>query len=113
MGSTEQAGGMTVEEFARLVQDQVQADLRERFPDSPHMWEHEVVQVIPGPVYTKVDVGPPHNMGGRYMVENATGVIYGIKGYGRVHKGHRYGTLATVHDWYWGGYRAGTRKGGS
>ena len=32
------------------------------------------------------------------MIENATGVIYGIKGYGRVHTGHRYGTLDTVDD---------------
>jgi hypothetical protein len=59
------------------------------------MWE-EITQVVPGRVYTKVDVGPAHNMSGRYMIENATGVIYGIKGYGRVDKRHRYGTLATA-----------------
>jgi hypothetical protein len=38
------------------------------------------------------------------MIENATGVIYGIKGYGRVHKGHRYGTLDTAGQWFWGNY---------
>lgn len=84
---------MTIEEFARQVQDETQAELRRRFPESPWMWESEVTQVVPGRVYTKVDVGPPHNMSGRYMVDNQTGVIYGIKGYGRVDKRHRYGTL--------------------
>ncbi len=96
---------MTIEEFARLVQDQVQAGLKARFPDSPHMWESEITRVRPGSVYTKVDVGPPHNMSGRYMIENVTGCIFGIKGYGRVHKQHRYGTLDTAGDWHWGGYR--------
>lgn len=97
---------MNVNEFAKLVQDQVQADLKLRFPDSPHMWDHSVTQVRPGNVYTKVDVGPPHNMSGRYMVENSTGIIYGIKGYGKVHKGHRYGTLDTVGEYEWGTYYA-------
>ena len=72
------------------------------------MWGYYVVQVKPGPKYTKVDVGPAHNMSGKYMIENATGVIFGIKGYGVVHKGHRYGTLATADQWYWGEY--GPRK---
>ena len=99
----------TIDEFAQLMQDQVHAELKRRFPDSPHMWESEVTRVVPGPVYTKVDVGAPHNMSGRYMIENATGGIYGIKGYGRVHKGHRYGTLATVGEWFWGGYSAQRR----
>jgi len=94
---------MTVEEFAQLVLAQTKARLKADYPDSPqHEWE--TVQVVPGPVYTKVDIGPAHNMSGKYMIENSTGIIYGIKGYGRVHKGHRYGTLATVNDWYWGGY---------
>jgi hypothetical protein len=97
---------MDVEQFAQLIQEQIQAELRRRFPDSPHMWESEITQVRPGNVYTKVDVGPPHNMSGRYMIDNETGEIYGIKGYGKVHKGHRYGTLDTAGDWYWGGYRA-------
>lgn len=96
---------MTVDEFAAMMQEQVQADLKRRYPDSPHVWE-SVTEVVPGPVYTKVNVGPPHNMSGRYMIDNATGVIYGIKGYGHVHKGYTYGTLDTVTDWYWGGYRA-------
>ncbi len=92
---------MTVEEFAALVQEQTRAELKRRFPDSPHMWD-ETVEVRPGPKYTKVDVGTS----GKYMVANATGAIYGIKGYGVAHKGYVYGTLDTVDAWYWGGYVA-------
>lgn len=96
----------TVEEFAAKVQDEQRADMRRRFPDSPHMWDSEITQVKSGPKYTKVDVGPAHNMSGKYMIENSTGIIYGIKGYGVVHKGHCYGTLDTVDEYYWGGYTA-------
>jgi hypothetical protein len=92
-----------VERFAAMVLQQRQERLRTSYPDSPQ-WEWERVSVKPGPVYTKVDVGPEHNMSGKYMIENATGIIYGIKGYGRVHKGHRYGTLGTIGRWHWGGY---------
>jgi hypothetical protein len=94
---------MTVEQFAAIVQKQRQAEVKQRYPDSPHMW-NEVTQVKPGKVYTKVDVGPEHNMSGKYMIEHATGIIYGIKGYGKVHESHRYGTLDTVDEWWWGGY---------
>ena len=94
---------MNVEQFAQVVLEQTQARLKAAYPDSPQ-WEWEVVQVKPGKVYTKVDIGPRGNISGKYMVENSTGEIFGIKGYGRVHKGHRYGTLATVGEFYWGGY---------
>lgn len=53
-----------------------------------------------GAKYAKVDIGSS----GRFMVEILTGNIYGIKGYGQVHKGHQYGTLDTINDWFWGGY---------
>lgn len=63
------------------------------------------VSVKPGKKYTKVDVGTS----GRYMVENDTGEIYGIKGYGVIHRGHHFGNLDTIAEWNWGGYVA-TRK---
>jgi hypothetical protein len=101
---------MTVEEFAQIVLAQTKARLLAAYPNSPqHEWE--TVNVVPGPKYTKVDIGPEGNRSGKYMVDNATGVIYGIKGYGRVHKGHVYGTLDTVNDWYWGGYVGELIKG--
>jgi len=53
-----------------------------------------------GRVWTRVDVGCT----GKLMV-NMAGEIYGIREYGKVHKGHAYGTLWTLDDWDWGGYR--------
>jgi hypothetical protein len=103
MGASEEDGKMTIEEFAAEALAQQKAVIRARYSD----WQAdaEQVQVIPGRVYTKIDFGTKAGgFSGRYMVENATGVIYGIKGYGKVHKGHRYGTLATVDDWFWGEY---------
>ena len=54
----------------------------------------------PGTKFTKVDVGTS----GKFMVENSTGNIYGIKGYGVIHKGHFYGTLDTTAEYSWGKY---------
>jgi hypothetical protein len=58
------------------------------------------VKVKPGKKFTKVDVGTS----GKFMVENSTGNIYGIKGYGVIHKGHFYGTLDTTAEYSWGKY---------
>ena len=58
--------------------------------------------IKPGKKYTKVDVGNS----GKYMVVNDTGEIFGIKAYGVIHRGHQYGTLDTVDNWYWGRYQA-------
>lgn len=52
--------------------------------------------------YARVDIGTS----GRYMVVNETGEIFGIKGYGVIHRGHKFGTLDTLGEWFWGGYRA-------
>jgi hypothetical protein len=54
----------------------------------------------PGKKFVKVNIGTS----GRYMVDLNDGTIYGIKGYGTVHYGHVYGTLDTIHDWFWGEY---------
>lgn len=59
-------------------------------------------RIVPGRIYTKVDVGES----GKYMVVNETGEIFGIKAYGVIHRGHRYGTLDTIGDYDWGGYTA-------
>jgi hypothetical protein len=91
-----------VNEFAQLILAQTRERLAAAY--SQEQADRETVQVRPGPKYTKVDIGPEHNISGKYMIENATGVIYGIKGYGQVHKGHTYGTLDTADQWYWGGY---------
>jgi len=59
-----------------------------------------VTKIKSGTKYYKVDVGDS----GKYMVEVATGNIFGIKGRGQVHKGHFYGTLDTIADYFWGEY---------
>jgi hypothetical protein len=99
---------MDINEFAQVVLTQQQELLARLY--SQAQADNERVTVIPGRVYTKVDVGPAgftdpsKASSGKFMVENATGIIYGIKAYGKVHKGHAYGTLDTVDEWYWGDY---------
>ncbi len=79
---------------------------RERIASRYSQWQADAerVEVKLGPKYTRIDRGPEHNMSGFLMIENATGEIFGIKAYGKVHKGHRYGTLDTIDQWYWGEY---------
>ena len=55
-----------------------------------------------GKKFARVDVGAS----GKYMVDLDTLEIFGVKGYGVVHRGHCYGTLNTIHAWNWGGYTA-------
>jgi hypothetical protein len=99
---------LTIEEFAEMVLAAQKQRLAEHF--SQRQADAEIVEVKPGPKYTKVDFGTGSfrtgggGMSGKFMVENATGVIYGIKGYGVVHKGRRYGTLQTTDEWDWSGY---------
>jgi len=59
------------------------------------------VKVKLGNKYIKVDVGSS----GKYMIDTE-GNIYGIKAYGVIHRGHYYGTLDTIDQYYWGEYRA-------
>ena len=71
-------------------------------------FEPPAVRVRPGRKYTKVDVGTS----GKYMVEpeGDTGHIWGIKGYGVIHRGHYYGTLDTIDKYFWGEFR-GFKRG--
>lgn len=62
--------------------------------------------VKPAAKYTKIDFGPC----GKYMVVNDTGEIFGIKAYGVIHRGHAFGTLETINNWDWSGYRAYPRE---
>jgi hypothetical protein len=98
---------MNLEEFAQHVLQERREYLAKMY--SQRQADAEQVEVIPGRVYTKIDRGSPFNNDehpgqGYLMIETATGNIYGIKAYGKVHKGHAYGTLETVHDWYWGDF---------
>jgi len=59
------------------------------------------VSIKEGKKYTKVNVG--HS--GKYMVDSE-GNIFGIKAYGVIHRGYYFGTLDTIHSYYWGEYKA-------
>lgn len=63
--------------------------------------ESHRVRVTFGKKFARVDVGGS----GRYMVDRE-GNIFGIKAYGVVHRGHRYGTLSEIEQWNFGGYHA-------
>ena len=98
------APAATVEEFAKIFETDHQAELQRKFPEAhaAGCWKDEVTTLVHGRLYTQVNIG----RAGRYMVEKTTGNIYGIKGFGKIHKGHQYGTLATAADWSWGTYYA-------
>ena len=53
-----------------------------------------------GKKYFKIDTAGS----GKYMVDRE-GNIFGIKGYGIIHKGHCFGTLDTIDEYFWGEYR--------
>ena len=96
-----------IKAFAALLEAETRAKY-EKFFTCPNREDREqlvqqssVVTVIPGKKYTKVDVG----RSGKYMVD-ADGNIFGVKGYGVIHRGHHYGTLDTINEWYWGDYTA-------
>lgn len=94
---------MNIETFATRVQADQRAEYVRQFGEASTEGVHRPnwqVHVRPGKKYTKVDIGSS----GRFMVENDTGHIYGIKAYGVIHKGHSYGDLSTIEGWNWGGY---------
>ena len=92
---------MTIQDFAALLERQQVAQLKKEYPDYPAdlVADETAVKVTPGRKYTKVDVGTS----GKFMVDEA-GNIFGIKGYGVIHRGHAYGTLKTTGEWNWSGY---------
>lgn len=96
----------TCEEFAQRLEDEQRKRLETECPVYLTSDLHSRAKVTAGPKYTRVDFGGS----GKYMVVNETGEIFGIKAYGVIHRGHQYGTLATIDAWDWSGYTA-RRKG--
>jgi hypothetical protein len=97
--------------FADLIEQQT----KERYRADGYNWEGWEqcckVRIKPGKKYTKVDInsnGGDNGYSGKYMVD-AEGNIFGIKAYGVIHRGHHYGTLDTIKEWYWGDYTAHRR----
>jgi len=89
-----------LQEFAELLEKQQIEDLvKHNLACQPNR-DNCKTKIIPGRKYTRVNVGTS----GKYMIVNDTGEIYGIKAYGVIHRGHKYGTLDTINEWYWGEY---------
>lgn len=92
--------------LAALVEQGQLASLIERECDCECNRTNARTSIKMGNKFARVDVGTS----GKYMVDLETGEIFGIKGYGVVHRGHSFGTLDTIADWDWSGYRATQRK---
>lgn len=91
-----------LEELAALITAQEKARLLAGGYPYEQLKANHGARIKPGIKYTKIDVGTS----GKYMIDNETSEIFGIKAYGVIHRGHRYGTLDTIHEYFWGDYRA-------
>lgn len=104
--TTTQGEKMDIEKALEAFRARVEADQIARCKAEGFRLELHLTNLLAtlkiGKKYAKVDVG----RSGRYMVDMATGEIFGIKGYGVIHKGHRFGTLDTIEAYNWGGYSA-------
>ena len=87
--------------FARVLEHEQIQSLRRRDLACEANISNARTRVIFRRKYTLVDVG----RSGKYMVDNETGEIFGVKAYGKIHRGHRYGTLGTIAQWHWGEYQ--------
>ena len=90
--------------FAEVLRSETKASLEARHLNLNGCNEPRT-RVIQGKTFAKIDLGNPGQWSGKYMV-TPDGLIFGIKAYGVIHKGHQYGTLDTIDDWSWGDYTA-------
>jgi len=92
-----------LERFAALVAEQQLKELTRNNLTCEANTLSAGTRIKPGRKYTKIDSGSDLTQWiGRFMVENETGEIYGIKAYGVIHRGHHYGNLDTIDNFYWG-----------
>ena len=89
-----------IKQFAELLEKQQIERLHEDELACEANIRNCKVTIKEGKKYTKVDIGSS----GKYMIDRE-GNIFGIKGYGVIHRGHRFGSLDTINDYNWGGYR--------
>ena len=90
-----------IQAFADLLETEQKERLRLDELDCQTNINNCKVTIKKGNKYTKVNVGDS----GKYMVDKE-GNIFGIKGYGVIHKGQHFGTLNTINSYSWGDYRA-------
>ena len=90
-----------IKKLAELIEKESKEYLIKRDLGCECNLQNVETRVIEGKKYTKIDI----KTSGKYMID-AEGNIYGIKAYGVIHRGHRYGNLDTIEDYFWGGYTA-------
>lgn len=83
---------ITKEQHERLIKDGLSVQVN---------MDNSTARIKEGKKYTKIDIG----YSGKYMIDK-DGNIFGVKAYGVIHRGHYYGTLDTINDYYWGNYTA-------
>jgi len=89
----------TIKQFAELVESQQKERYLKDYPNIRNPETTYKTTVKLGKKYAKVDVGTS----GKFMIDQE-GNIFGIKAYGVIHKGHFYGNLRTIDNYYWGEY---------
>lgn len=102
-----------IKPFAALLEQEQRTEFAKTYPGAylqERMDSACTVSVKMGNSFARVDLGAGDHCSGKYMVDLETGAIYGVKAYGVVHRGHYFGTLDTIHEWDWRGYRA-VRRG--
>lgn len=92
--------------LAMTIEKQTQERLMECKMDCTANMLNAVTKIKLGKKYDKIDLGGS----GKLMVVKETGEVFGVKAYGVIHKGHAYGTLDTISEWYWGDYHPMKRK---
>lgn len=97
---------MTREEKIAALADLITREMALRhqanYPNSPLPPPRATVKTMRR--YAYIDIEDGASCSGRYMIDGEA--IFGIKGYGVIHRGYRFGTLDSVHDFWWGDYRA-------
>jgi len=86
--------------LADKVQQETRETLAKRGLDCQTNIDNATTSIKEGKKYTKIDIGGS----GKLMIDQE-GNIYGIKAYGVIHKGHYFGTLDTINEYYWGNYK--------
>jgi hypothetical protein len=99
-------GGLKMDEKLKKLCEKITKESQERLKTDKLDCECNLNKVIChysiGKKYARID--QLHS--GKYMVDIATEEIFGIKAYGVIHRGHFYGTLSTIDNYYWGSYSA-------
>ncbi len=90
---------------AKIEQEQLERFYRD-YPNHPDPQGACQARIKEGKKYVKIDVGSS----GKYMIDRE-GNIFGIKAYGVIHRGHYFGTLETINNYYWGDYEAYIKEG--